>query len=188
MLGELISMMTTVGITLTLSGVAVVLLEKEYAEGDPISKRLKTWGVFLALVGAVGQGFGLVFAKEGMYLNPNMVINPLSATLMRMMLGALFVWMCAPFAGKLLDLRRALKSKEGIRNTAVGASVGPFMGVTFSMVAVAYTEAGIAQTLMSLMPVIIIPVVWVLHRQRTSWRGIFGAVVAVIGVAILFLA
>jgi drug/metabolite transporter (DMT)-like permease len=61
------------------------------------------------------------------------------------------------------------------------------MGVTFSMVAVTYTQAGIAQTLMSLMLILIIPVVWILYKQRTSWRGILGAAVAVIGIAILFL-
>jgi drug/metabolite transporter (DMT)-like permease len=59
--------------------------------------------------------------------------------------------------------------------------------MTLSMVAVAYIAAGIAQTLMSLMPVLIIPVVWVVYREKTNWRGILGAVVAIIGVAILCL-
>jgi drug/metabolite transporter (DMT)-like permease len=59
--------------------------------------------------------------------------------------------------------------------------------MTLSMVAVAYTETGIAQTLMSLMPVIIIPLVWIFYREKTSIRGLIGAAMAVIGVAILFL-
>jgi drug/metabolite transporter (DMT)-like permease len=41
---------------------------------------------------------------------------------------------------------------------------------------------------MSLMPIFIIPVIWIIYKERTSWRGILGALVAVIGVAILFLA
>jgi drug/metabolite transporter (DMT)-like permease len=60
--------------------------------------------------------------------------------------------------------------------------------MTLSMVAIANAEAGVAQTLMSLMPVFIIPVTWIIYREKTSWRGILGAVVAVTGVAILFLA
>ena len=40
---------------------------------------------------------------------------------------------------------------------------------------------------MSLMPIIVIPVIWVLYKQRTTWRGIIGAGVAIAGVAILFL-
>ncbi len=188
MLGEIVSPLGIIGIGITLAGITLVILEKEeHSEEEPISKRLKLWGVFLALVGAMGQGIGLVFAKKGIYVDPNMMVNPLSAALMRMTLGALFVWICALVAGKLPELRKALKNRKGIKYTAAGAFVGPFMGVTLSMVAVAYTQAGIAQTLMSLMPVFIIPVVWVLYRQKTSWRGIIGAVVAVIGVAILFL-
>lgn len=106
---------------------------------------------------------------------------------MRMMLGALFVWVSVIVTRKLPELREALKNRRGIEYTAAGAFVGPFLGVTLSMVAVAYTQAGVAQTLMSLMPVLIIPVVWVLYRQKTSWQGILGAVIAVFGVAILFL-
>jgi drug/metabolite transporter (DMT)-like permease len=74
-----------------------------------------------------------------------------------------------------------------MKYTAAGAFIGPFVGMTLSMVAVAYTQAGIAQTLMSLMPVMIIPLVWVVYKEKTNWRGILGAVIAVIGVALLFL-
>jgi len=37
------------------------------------------------------------------------------------------------------------------------------------------------------MPVLIIPVVWILYKQRTTLRGILGAAVTLIGVSILFL-
>jgi len=81
----------------------------------------------------------------------------------------------------------AAGNRQGIRETTAAAILGPFIGVTLSMVAVTYTETGVAQTLLSLMPVMIIPVVWGLYGQRTSWRGILGAITAVIGVATLFL-
>ncbi|TET65890.1 DMT family transporter [Candidatus Bathyarchaeota archaeon] len=188
MLGEIISPQAIIGIAITLVGIIWVMLKREEQLMEtPSSKRLKTWGVFLALVGAIGQGIGLVFAKKGIFLEPSMVLNPLSASLIRMIWGALFVWVSALIAGKLPELHKALNNREGIKYTAAGAFIGPFMGVTLSMVAVAYTQAGIAQTLMSLMPVFIIPVVWVLYGKRTSWHGIVGAVIAVIGVAILFL-
>jgi drug/metabolite transporter (DMT)-like permease len=72
-------------------------------------------------------------------------------------------------------------------NTVAASFVGPYLGITLSMVAVTFTATGVAQTLLSLMPIMIIPIVWILHRQRTSWRGIVGAAVAVMGVAIIFL-
>jgi len=188
MLGEIISPPAIIGIAITLAGIVWVMLEREEQSMEtPISRRLKTWGVFLALIGAIGQGIGLVFAKKGICLEPGMVLNPLSAALIRMIWGALFVWVSALVAGRLPELRNALNNREGIKYTAAGAFIGPFIGVTLSMVAVAYAQVGIAQTLMSLMPIFIIPVVWVLYKQKTSWHGILGAMVAVIGVAVLFL-
>jgi drug/metabolite transporter (DMT)-like permease len=189
MLGETIRTLATVGIAITLVGVAVVILEEEERSGEqPISKTMKAYGVFFALIGAVGQGVGLVLAKKGIDLVPGTTLNPLSATLMRLILGALFIWIISMVAGKLPELRKAANSRGGIGNTVAGAFIGPFLGITLSMVAVTYTEAGVAQTLMSLMPVLIIPIVWVFYKQRTSWRGILGAAIAVIGVGILFLA
>ena len=188
MLGEILSPLIITGIAVTLIGVIVVILEKEEnSDEKPISKKLKTWGVFLAFIGAIGQGIGLVFAKKGMWLDPSIMMNPLSVTFVRMIMGALFIWTCVIVMRRLPEVRKALKSKKGMGQTAAGAFIGPFVGVTLSMVAVAYTQAGIAQTLMSLMPVFIIPAIWVLYKQKTSWRGVLGAIVAVIGVAILLL-
>jgi drug/metabolite transporter (DMT)-like permease len=188
MLGEILSPLIITGIAVTLIGVIVVILEKEEnSDEKPISKKLKTWGVFLAFIGAIGQGVGLVFAKKGMWLDPSVMMNPLSVTFVRMIMGALFIWTSVIVMRRLPEVRKALKSKKGMGHTAAGAFIGPFIGVTLSMIAVAYTQAGIAQTLMSLMPVFIIPAIWVLYKQKTSWRGVLGAIVAVIGVVILLL-
>jgi len=187
-LGETFSPLSILGIAITLTGVAVVLLERGGKPEDKIEiGRRKTRGVFSALIAAMGQGFGVVLSKKGMYLGVSVAMNPLSAALTRMTLATLFVWACAPFLGKLSELHKAMRDRDGMKCAAGGALIGPFLGMTLSMIAVAYALAGVAQTLMSLTPVIIIPLVWVIHRERTNWRGVFGAVVAVIGVAILFL-
>jgi len=192
MSGETISPLAIFGIAVTLTGIAVVLLEQEETSEDKAEEKLaaknrKTLGVLFGVISAMGQGFGLALSKKGMYLGVSVAVNPVSVALIRMMLAGVFVWTCAIFAGKLPELHRAVKDKEGIKYTAAGAVVGPFLGMTLSMVAVAYIAAGIAQTLMSLMPVLIIPVVWIIYREKTNWRGILGAVVAIIGVAILCL-
>jgi drug/metabolite transporter (DMT)-like permease len=89
--------------------------------------------------------------------------------------------------GKLPEIRRALKHGSSMKQVSAGAFIGPFVGVTLSTIAAYLVHVGVAQTLMSLMPVFIIPVVWVAYRQRTNWRGVVGAVIAVAGVAVLFL-
>ena len=64
---------------------------------------------------------------------------------------------------------------------------GPFVGVGFSLMAVQYTEAGIASTLMALTPIIIIlPSYW-LFQQKITWKAVVGAFISVIGVSLFFL-
>ena len=188
MLGEIPRSLAMIGIAITLGGVMLVILEGEKHSGElPLSRKLKTYGVLFGLISATGQGVGLVLAKVGIYSNPAMVLNPLSATLMRMILGAFSVWIVMLLGGRLVELRKAVSNRKAMDLMVVAAIAGPFLGVIFSMVAVTHAEASVAQTLMSLGPVIIIPVVWVLYRQKTSWQGIIGALIAVIGVSILFL-
>lgn len=189
LLNETFSPLSILGVAVTLTGIVVVLLKREEKLEEKIDMgKRKTWGVFAALIAAMGQGFGVVLSKKGMYLGVSVAMNSLSAALMRMTAATLFVWMCALLWGRLPELHKAAKDREGMKHTAGGALIGPFVGMTLSMVAVAYAQAGVAQTLMSLAPVIIIPVVWMIYRERTDWRGILGAVIAVIGVAVLFLA
>ena len=118
---------------------------------------------------------------------PGLMEMAIASTLIRMILGALFVWGAITVMGKLPDIKKALKNKQGMKYVIVGAFIGPFVGVTLSTLAAYTIHVGIAQTLRSLMPVMIIPLVWFLFRQRTTWQGIVGAVIAVIGVAVLFL-
>ena len=188
MLGETIPGLAIVGITITLIGVVTVILESEERSGEArISTSRRASGVLLGLVGAIGQGVGLVLAKKGIDLNPATTLNPLSATLMRLLLGALFIWIVTLAAGRMPSVLCAARDREGMKNTLAASFLGPYLGITFSMVAVTLTETGVAQTLLSLMPVMIIPVIWILYHQRTSSRGMIGALVAVVGVAIIFL-
>lgn len=189
LLDEVLSPYVILGIAITLAGIVIVILEREEASDEKtLKKKVKAWGTGLAFVGAVGQGIGIVFAKKGMLLYPETGLDiTLSATLIRMIAGATFVWIAVVLAGKLPELKKALKNRRALGETSAGAFIGPFIGVTLSMIAVLYTHAGVAQTLMSLMPIFIIPVIWLLYKQKTSWRGIAGAMIAVVGVAILFL-
>jgi drug/metabolite transporter (DMT)-like permease len=190
-LGETLGLWAIIGIATVLSGVCVVILEREEKTGElPLSKKQKTVGVLLGLGGSLGQGIGLVISKYGMIAvadDPSAPLNPLSATLIRMFTATIFIWIFILFIGRWSRVWKSFGDKKAISRTIGGAVSGPFLGVWLSMVAVTYTVAGVAATLMSLMPVMIIPVVWILYKQKTSWRGILGAGIAVTGVAILFL-
>ena len=71
---------------------------------------------------------------------------------------------------------------------AVGTTIsGPFIGVSLSLMAVNYTEAGIASTLMALTPIIILLPAYLFFKQKITWMEIIGAFISVIGVSLFFL-
>jgi drug/metabolite transporter (DMT)-like permease len=188
MLGETFPSLAVLGIAVTLLGIIVVVLEKEdTAKVSADGSRRKAWGTFAGVVAAAGQGVGLVLSKKGMYVGEPLAMNSVSAALIRMIIATVFVWATALLLGKLPELRKTARDKEGLKFVSGGAFVGPFLGMTLSLFAVTYTEVGIAQTLLSLEPLIIIPLMWKIYGERTNRRGIIGAVLAVIGVAMLML-
>jgi drug/metabolite transporter (DMT)-like permease len=192
LLGETLGVYDTIGIGVTLWGVSLVILEREdHGSEFYVPRKQKVYGYLCGFGGALGQGVGLVVSKYGMLVAGGegaQPLNPLSTTLLRMIVAAVFVWVAVAVFGKLPGVMASRKDGGAIKRTFAGAVTGPFVGVWLSMVAVTYAVAGVASTLMSLMPVMVIPLVWILYRERTGWRGILGAAIAVAGVAILFLA
>ncbi len=190
-LGEVLSPWNLLGIALALSGVCLVILDKNVHESEVSpTKRHAFYGVLCGLAGSMGQGIGLVVSKYGMMVAGGKGVpplNPLSATLIRMIVAAAFVWLAVTMSGRLPRVLASRRDTGAIIRTFGGAASGPFLGVWLSMVAVTYTVAGVAATLMALMPVMVIPILWLTYRQKTSLRGMVGAAATVAGVAILFL-
>lgn len=67
----------------------------------------------------------------------------------------------------------------------MGAVVGPYLGVWMSLTAMDHIPLGIAQTLCSLSPVLILPVVAVIYKERVTRRAVLGAGLAVAGSVLL---
>ena len=63
---------------------------------------------------------------------------------------------------------------------------GPFVGVSLSLMALIYTSAGVAQTLMSLTPILILWPSHVFFGQRVTRVEVCGAVISVVGVSLFF--
>jgi drug/metabolite transporter (DMT)-like permease len=190
-LGEVLGLWDLVGIALALAGVFVVILDENVHASEVCPTRHhKLYGVLCGLAGSIGQGVGLVLSKYGMVVAGGQgarPLDPLSATLIRMVVAACFVWVTVTLFGKLPAVLGSRRDRQAMLRTAAGATSGPFLGVWLSMVAVTYTVAGVAATLMALMPVMVIPVLWLVYKQKTSLRGTLGAAATVAGVAILFL-
>ena len=142
------------------------------------------WGLLFGLGAATGQAIGLIAAKKGLGSD----FPALSGNLIRMISAASVMWAIAIIRGRAgFTLRRFFENGPAIKNVMGGAFFGPFLGVWLSLVAVQLTHVGIASTLMALAPVFLLPVGYFVFKEKIGWSAILGTVVAMAGVAILFL-
>jgi drug/metabolite transporter (DMT)-like permease len=112
---------------------------------------------------------------------------PFSANFIRCVAGIIGFSILLYYREGSKPLREALHDGKGLTAATATTIFGPFVGVGFSLMAVQYTDAGIASTLMALTPIIILlPSRWFFH-QPITWRTVIGAVISVIGVSLFFL-
>ena len=91
------------------------------------------------------------------------------------------------FQKEFYTLPIAFKNKKGMLAAVFTTISGPFIGVSLSLMAVKYTEAGIASTLMALTPIIILLPSYLFFKQKITWMEIVGAFISVFGVSLFFL-
>ena len=183
-LGETLHPVEMGAVLLTVSGIAWVVSERQPAQGPSVeSKGQYALGLLLGLGGALGQALGLVTAKQGLVGD----FPSLSATLMRMVVATGVIWLLTLARGQVGATWQALRDRKARRFTAGGALTGPFIGVWFSMMAVQRAHVGIASTLMSLSPVILIPLGHWIFREQISPRSVAGTAVALAGATVIFM-
>ena len=188
-LGQQMSLMSIFAMLITLAGISISVLGR--GEHHRVSLKLPLSGVLFAIGAAVCQGVGLVLSKIGMdHYDSTQIpawLIPFSANFLRCIAGIIGFTILLYFKEGLQPLRDAIHDRKGIMVATATTIFGPFVGVGFSLMAVQYTSAGIASTLMALTPIIIIlPSYW-LFRQPITWRTVLGAVISVIGVSLFFL-
>jgi drug/metabolite transporter (DMT)-like permease len=175
------------GMFITLLGVGLVVLKRE----DPVKKtrlfnKVKfsypLWGILLGLGGAFGQSAGLVLSKFGMQN-----YSAFASAQIRIMAGIAGFSVIFIIMGMWKQAFRSLSDRKPMLQLSLGAFFGPFLGVSFSLLAVQLTSAGIAATIMSVVPVLIIPPAIILFKEKVTIKETLGAILAVAGVTFFFL-
>jgi len=197
-LGQWPTMLKTCGIATTLVGIAVVLTEdrgRDQIWAGKLTTAAFAIAILTGVLGAVGQGAGLVVSKIGMAVDApgEEAVLPLSATVVRMAAGLVGMVLVLPIYHLLRQRRRRSRppatrwwrDSKALKGIAVGALLGPTLGVWFSQVAVAETHAGIAATLIALTPILMIPIARSFYREPVSLRATMGTAIAFAGVVML---
>jgi drug/metabolite transporter (DMT)-like permease len=180
-LAEHLTMFHYLGMTLTFLGISLAIFNRN-GKGEKLSLKLAPLGILYAFGGAVGQALGLVLSKFGMR-----DYDPFSATQIRVLAGIAGFSILITLIRRWNNVKIALSDKVSMKSLSLGAFFGPFLGVSFSLIAVKYTEAGIASTIMALVPVFIIVPAVLMYKEKVTLPEIAGAIISVIGVALFFL-
>lgn len=188
-LGQQMTMMSIVAMLVTLTGIGISVIGR--GEHHKVSLKLPANGVLFAVGAAICQGVGLVLSKIGMdhYQTTDMPewLIPFSANFFRCVAGIIGFMLLLYWHEGFAPLRTAMHDRKGLTVATATTIFGPFVGVGFSLMAVQYTDAGIASTLMAMTPVIILlPSYW-LFGQKITWRSVLGALISVVGVSLFFL-
>lgn len=194
-LGESLSWKSILAMAVTLCGIAISILSRGGDHHVRLTLPLK--GILLGLGAGLGQGVGLVLSKVGLEHYAAAVpadapaamdtLLPFASTMIRAVVGGAGFLALMALQRKTQDLRAAAHDRKGLGYALIMTLFGPVFGVSLSLMAVRYTSAGIASTLMALTPVfILIPYAFIYH-QRINAREVLGVVVSMTGVALFFL-
>lgn len=181
-LGESLSWLQMMGIALTIGGLIWVILDNDHYRNRENRNYLK--GILFGLGGATGQALGLVLAKYGLGGS----FSPLSGNFIRMSTAMIVMWLLTWAQGRgISTVKTVLTDKRALLFIAGGAFIGPFVGVSLSLLALQYADVGVASTLMALPPIFLLPVGYFFFQERFGWGAVVGTVAALSGVAVLFL-
>ncbi|MBF0104459.1 MAG: DMT family transporter [Deltaproteobacteria bacterium] len=184
-LDERLSLTAWAGMFVTMTGTTLMLLEKR-GQGADIRPPRFGRGVLMALGAAFFQGISFTIAKP--FLTGPDSVDSLSATLIRALCGLAAYWITSAVSGRLRSVLRQLQNVRVMATIAVGSVVGPSVGVWLSMVALKHAPVGIASTLMATMPLAILPMTALVYKEKITLRTVLSAVLACLGIYILFCA
>jgi drug/metabolite transporter (DMT)-like permease len=180
--GERLSLLEIGAIALVIGGIALVLWKGEGRTA--ISRRAYLGGIALAVASSCAQASRYILSKEGMKGG----FPILSTNVLQILSATAAIWILALLQRKARDAVSSLSDRAGALASLGGAASGPVLGVTLSLVALNLAPVGVASTLMALSPVFLLPVSRVLFKEPIRPRAVAGTLVAVAGVAMLFLA
>ena len=197
-LGEKMELKCLAGMLVTLTGIGISVLNKgnDGKSSGRISLKLPIKGVLLGIGAGVGQGIGLVLSKVGMNFYEAAIpqgqeqvaqMLPFASTFIRAVTGAIGFLGVMILQRKLGTLVTAAKDRKGMTAAFWATTTGPFIGVSLSLMAVRYTEAGIASTLMALTPVFILWPAHLIFKQKVTFKEVIGAIISVAGVSLFFI-
>ncbi|MBN2379040.1 DMT family transporter [candidate division WOR-3 bacterium] len=193
-LAETLSLWAVGGIVLTVGGIMMVVLNKK--SNRHLERRTLIIGVVYSVLAALGQGLGMVLGDVGMELLPtacedirllDILLMSVNATMVRVLVAGLAVSLTTLVIGKTRKVIQSAKNPKAMLFVVLGTVIGLIMGTLLMFTALKYTKVGIASTLISISPLLLVPASRIIYKEKITPIAIVGSVVTLAGVALLML-
>ena len=174
------------GIFIALSGVGLVILERSPAP-PARSLQVRTVSIKGLALGAgafLGQAVGYIFSKVGMQTETG-YLDAFSSTQIRAIAAFCCFTAFLTVTNRWGSVKDVCRDRRALLYTAAGSVVGPFLGVSLSLLILHYLAAGVAATFLSLVPIFMLPFARFLHKEHVSFRAVIGTFIAVFGIYLL---
>ena len=182
-LGQTLPANSTIGIALVLFGIIWVVAERNSDKEEIINKDIRRGAIF-ACLGTVAQGLAFVFSSQGVSED----FPPFSASLMRITTSMLALWVIIIIQGKLRPTLRVFTDDlKTLAQLIVAAITGPVIAGSLLLVSLQLIPVGVSTTLSHTTAIILIPVGYFVFKEHISFRTIIGTIIAILGIAILFI-
>lgn len=183
-LGERLTGGQWLGMGVTLSGVIWGVWESGEPGTAPAgASASRPRGIALAVGGMLAQALSMVVAKRGL----DAPVTAIDATLVRVVAGLAGFVVMVSAVRRWPRVSTALRDRPAVSMLAAGALIGPVLGVVLIMIALDRIPTGVAQTFVATTPIMIIPFAAALHQDRITPARLAAALLALAGVALLFL-
>lgn len=180
-LGESMHLMQIVGMLVTMSGIALVILVGE-ADSKKVKLSHPLKGILLAFGGAFGQAAGYIIGKFGMAN-----YDPFASTQIRLIAGMIGFIILFTLRNNWVSFFKSLKRTDALASVTLGSFFGPFLGISLSLYAVQRINPGVASTLTSITPVLLIPYAVFFKKEKVTTKEVVGTILALCGVGIMFI-
>ncbi|MBQ7550991.1 MAG: DMT family transporter [Bacteroidales bacterium] len=196
LLHEALSLRVLLGMMVTLGGIALTIVKKNFATASDRSRlkiAISGKGIFFAILSALGQGVGLVLSKKGMQAyhisaGPETTVFYISiaATQIRIIVGFIcFFLMTLCMKGGMVHFFHSVQNPKVVAVTGLGALFGLGIGVPLSLLALQYAQAAVVSTIIATVPMAILIYRRFFHHQHISWEEWLGVMMAVLGVGMM---
>lgn len=179
-LKEVLKPLHILAIVITITSLIFVVSEKH--ENENFDKKKRPLGVFLAFVGSLCQATGMLLSKIGLSEG----ISVISGNMIRVSAGLFFIIIISIFQKEFIEDFAKLKNIKGTVFIFIGAILGPVIGVMLALYAISKTKIGIATTITSISPILLIPLSALIYKEKITIRMVVGTIITIAGASALF--